>query len=308
MASHQLPWLTLNRFLRERFGQRVQKIPVDAGLSCPNRDPVTGRGGCIYCNQLGSGTGAWQRGQDISQQVLQGMEWAKRRYRAGKFLIYFQSFSNTFAPLERLEEIYSSALCSDDIVGVCIGTRPDCIDRQRLRLIWEFFREKMVWMEYGLQSASNLTLSRINRGHTVEDFIHAVDITREFPFYICAHVIFGLPGEDQETMLDTVRLVSELHLDGIKFHQLYLVKDTPMAELYRSRKYEPMSQYEYASIVARSLKILPQDLVVQRLVGDPGPGELIAPAWSRDKQGTIHLIKSLFSGRIDSKDPVGLQR
>lgn len=288
------PWLSLNRFLRRRFGQRVQKIPVDAGLSCPNRDPETGAGGCIYCNQHGSGTGAWKRGIDIKSQVLSGIKWARRRYGAERYLVYFQSYSNTFAPLDRLEEIYQASVCHEGIVGVCIGTRPDCIDEDRLDLIARIFKDKMVWMEYGLQSSSDETLKRINRGHKAADFIRAVELTRNYPFFICAHVIFGLPGETERDMEATVRLLSELKVDGVKFHQLYVVEGTAMAELLRAGRYRPMSQRAYALMVARAIRMLPKGTVIQRLTGDPAPGELLAPEWSKDKQGTIELIRSFL--------------
>ncbi len=291
------PWLSLNRFLRHRFGCRVQKIPVDAGLGCPNRDPSTGLGGCIYCNRLGSGTGAWKRGIDVEGQIEAGITWARRRYRAGKFLVYFQSFSNTFAPLGHLERLYSQALCHEDVVGVCIGTRPDCVDRQRLDLIARIFQGKMVWMEYGLQSASDATLLRINRGHKVQDFIDAVRLTREYPFLVCAHLIFGLPGEGAEEMERSVELLAGLRVDGVKFHQLYVVKGTEMERLYRAGLYTPMSQRAYARMVARAIEILPEGTVIQRLTGDPVQGELLAPAWSTDKQGTISMIRRMVAGR-----------
>ncbi|RUM93319.1 MAG: TIGR01212 family radical SAM protein, partial [Thermodesulfatator sp.] len=163
-------YLSLNQFLRMKFGRRVQKIPLDAGLSCPNRDPETGKGGCIYCNVRGSGTGAFSQGKTIREQLVQGMKWARKRYKAKAFIAYFQSFSNTFAPLKKLEEIYQEAAGFPEIVGVAIGTRPDCVSREVLELIKTIFPDRLVWMEYGLQSASDASLARINRGHSVQDF------------------------------------------------------------------------------------------------------------------------------------------
>lgn len=287
-----MTFLSLNEFLRQRFGKRVQKIPLDAGLSCPNRDPVTGLGGCIYCNLQGSGTGAFQKGQGIREQLAQGMKWARKRYKARAFIAYFQSFSNTFAPLERLEELYRQAASFPDIAGVAIGTRPDCVDPQVLELIDKIFDGKMVWMEYGLQSASDRTLERINRGHTVQDFVDAVSLTRKFPFLICAHVIFGLPGESRPDMLETARLLKGLEIDGVKFHELYVAENTRLHRLYEKGQYEPVSMEEYAEAVADAIRILPDETVVQRLTGDPAPGQLVAPEWAGRKAEIIKCINT----------------
>jgi len=193
-------YLTLNRFLRSAFGERVQKIPLDAGLTCPNRDGSKGRGGCIFCDASGSGTGASKSGRDIRSQMKTGMEWAAMRYRARKFIAYFQSFSNTYGPAEKLKALYSQALAGPEVVGLAIGTRPDCVDMERLDLIARTGSGRMVWMEYGLQSASDRTLAFINRGHTVSDFVSAVELTRRYGFLTCAHIIFGLPGETSAEM------------------------------------------------------------------------------------------------------------
>ena len=282
-------FLSLNSFFRAHFGQRVQKIPLDAGLGCPNR--VSERGGCIYCNEKGSGTGASFRGLSIRQQLETGMKWARRRYKARRFAAYFQAFSNTFASLDRLREIYSQVADVPEVVAVAIGTRPDCIDTDVLDLIHAIFKDKMVWMEYGLQSASDATLRLINRGHTVRDFSNAVRLTRQYPFYICAHVIFGLPGEGEGEMTQTVELLRDLAIDGVKFHELYVVRSTPLSHMYHQGRYEPISQDFYAKMVAKAIGILPKETVIQRLTGDPAPGELVAPKWAKRKQETISMIR-----------------
>ncbi len=288
--------LTLNRYLKERFGERVQKIPIDAGLACPNRDGTKGRKGCIYCDPRGSGTGAAAKGVSVAKQMRLGMEWAKRRYGARKFIAYFQSYSNTYAPLERLEELYTQALQGPQVVGVSIGTRPDCIDHERLDLISQVFKGKMVWVELGLQSASDETLKLINRGHTFKDFEKAVHLVKEFGFLSCVHVIFGLPGETREHMERTIKAINRMPLDGIKFHQLYVLKGTPLHRLYEKGGVDPLSQEEYAKTVAWSIKQLKPGMVVQRLVGDPPGQGLVAPLWSRNKQETINLVNKFLSG------------
>ncbi len=293
-----MSFLTLNQFLRRQFGCRVQKIPLDAGLSCPNRDPHSKQGGCIYCNQQGSGTGAFARGMSIREQLIRGMEWAARRYKARAFIAYFQSYSNTFASLEKLEEIFGQAAEFPEIVGAAIGTRPDCVDRKRLELIGRIFGSRMIWMEYGLQSASDQTLKRINRGHSVQDFIDTVRLTRQFPFLVCAHVIFGLPGETRRHMLKTAALVRELGIEGVKFHQLYVVKDSPLHKLFADGLYQPISLDEYAAAVADAIRLLPEDTVIHRLTGDPAPGELVAPSWASQKDLIVQKIKRKLDNSV----------
>lgn len=283
-------YLTLNEYLKTRFGVRVQKIPLDAGLTCPNRDGTKGKAGCIYCNETGSGTGAAACGKDLRQQLEDGMKWAKMRYGAGRFLSYLQSFSNTYAPLERLTEIYRTVLEPDEVVGISIATRPDCIDTKRLKLIKEIAGQKLVWMEYGLQSASNATLRRINRGHTFEDFAKAVNITHEFEIPVCCHVIFGLPGETLKDMQNTIEQIQMLRVDGIKFHQLSVLKGTPLQRLWEQGIYQPISQELYTDLVAWAIRRLEGKCVVHRLTADHSKNVLLAPLWSMKKAETIQII------------------
>lgn len=269
----------------------MQKIPLDAGFTCPNRDGTKGRGGCIYCDARGSGTGAYRLNQDVGEQMKAGISWARRRYGARKYIAYFQSFSNTYGTAERLKTVYRQALVGPEVVGLSIGTRPDCIDEERLELISRIGKGRMVWMEYGLQSASDATLSRINRKHTVDDFVHAVKISKKYGFMVCAHVIFGLPEEGPGEMKDTIRLLSNLHIDGVKFHHLYILKNTQLDRLYQSGNYRPIKQEDYAEMVAWALKNLPRNTVIQRLTGDPPWNQLVTPDWSLDKKQTIAMIQ-----------------
>jgi len=284
-------YLTLNQYLRAIFGTRVQKIPLDAGLTCPNRDGTKARGGCIYCDSRGSGTGAYRDEKSVRQQMEEGIQWARRRYKARKFIAYFQSFSNTYAPPGQLEEMYRQALISPEVVGLFVGTRPDCVDKEVLSLISRVGEGRLLWMEYGLQSASDETLVRINRGHTVEDFVRAVEMSRMMDIPVCAHVIFGLPGETRQHMESTVQLLADLKVEGVKFHQLYVVRNSRLHQIYEEGGYNPMAQEEYAEMVAWAIAHLPENTVIQRLTGDPPLGGLVAPEWSSDKAGTISLIK-----------------
>jgi radical SAM protein (TIGR01212 family) len=291
------PYYDLNTYLRSIFGCRVQKISLDAGLTCPNRDGRIGRGGCIYCNTRGSGTGASALGLTITEQIERGKEFLRKRYKAQRFIAYFQSFSNTYAPDEKLKALYDEACAVEDIVGLSIGTRPDCIDESILTLVQGYAEDYLVWIEYGLQSIHDRTLAVINRGHDVACFRSAVEKTKGRGIKICAHVILGLPFEDRRDMLATAQAVSSMGIDGIKIHLLYVVKGTPMERLYRERRYRCLEQGEYAELVCDFLEFLPPDMVIQRLTGDPHPDELVAPEWSLRKSETLSLIKKTMAGR-----------
>ena len=207
-----------NRFLRERFGTRVHKISLDAGLSCPNRDGTISTKGCIFCDSRGSGTGAlMEHGIEIEEQIRRSKGFFSRRYKAKKFIAYFQSFTNTYGTVERLKDLYDRAVADNDIVGLSVGTRPDCITEDVLSLLASYKDSYMVWLELGLQSASDETLRRINRGHDVACFEKAVLLASQFDLDVCAHVILGLPGEGRKEMMETARLISGLPVQGIKF-------------------------------------------------------------------------------------------
>ncbi len=291
------PYYDLNSYLRNIFGCRVQKISLDAGLTCPNRDGHISTGGCIYCNSRGSGTGASSQGLSITEQIMRGKEFLKKRYKAQKFIAYFQSFSNTYGPYEKLKGLYEEALAIDDIVGLSIGTRPDCVDESVLTLLESYAKDYLVWIEYGLQSIHDRTLAAINRGHDVECFKGAVEKSRGRGIKICAHVILGLPLEDRHDMLTTAKAVAAIGIDGIKIHLLYVVKGTRMEGLYSEGKYRCLEQEEYVNLVCDFLELLPPDMVIQRLTGDPHPHELVAPEWSLRKNETLSRIRETFTER-----------
>ncbi len=286
-----------NTYLRDIFGCRVQKITIDAGFSCPNRDGKITTGGCIYCNDRGSGSGARARGLSITEQIVQGKEALAKRYKAKKFIAYFQAFSNTYAPIDRLKSLYEEALAVDDVVGLSIGTRPDCVDEPILALLQQYGINTLVWIEYGLQSAHDATLALINRGHDFKCFAQAVDATRNRGIKICAHVILGLPHENKKHMLATADAIADLGIDGIKLHLLYIIKGTRLADLYGQGAYKCLEQQEYVDLVCDFLERIPQDMVVQRLTGDPHPQELVAPMWSLKKTQTIALINATLDAR-----------
>jgi uncharacterized protein len=296
-VSGPLPYRDLNSFLRERFGVRVQKITLDAGLTCPNRDGRVGVGGCLYCNARGSGTGAWGRGRSIAQQLQEGMARLGKRYGASRFIAYFQSFSNTYAPLNILQALYAEALAFPEVVGLSIGTRPDCLSPEILDLLADIARERLLWLELGLQSACDDTLRLINRGHDVACFTGALREAAARGLEVVAHVILGLPGEGPAEMAATARYLVGLPVQGVKIHLLYVVRGSALESWFRRGEYTPLTEQEYVHLVADFLELLPPHLVIHRLTGDPHPEELVAPAWCRDKSRVLAGIREELARR-----------
>jgi len=305
--SEGKPFRDYKSYLLERFGCRVHKVTIDAGLTCPNRDGTVGYGGCIYCNSRGSGTGAALRSISIRDQILQAQDYLRKRYKAEKFLGYFQSYSNTYAPLEKLKVMYEEAISVPDVVGLTIGTRPDCVDDEKLDYLAELGERCYVSLEYGLQSAHDRTLKLINRGHDVATFVKAVEATRKRNIPICVHVILGLPGERPEDMLQTARFLANLDIQAVKIHLLYVVRNTVLEQWYRQGRYACMERENYVKIASLFLAMLPPNVVIQRITGDPHRHELVAPAWAMEKHKNIQSIikymrdHSLFQGSLLGK-------
>ena len=287
----------LNSYFRSIFGCRVQKITIDAGLSCPNRDGRISTGGCIYCNTRGSGTGTHAKGLSVTDQILAGKMALSRRYKAKKYIAYFQSFTNTYAPLDTLKSLYEEALAIDDVIGLSIGTRPDCVDEPVLKLIGSYAKSHLIWIEYGLQSIHDKSLALINRGHDFQCFKDAVDATLNRGIKICAHVILGLPEETRSHMIETATTIAKMGIDGIKLHLLYVIKGTKLEKLYQQGTYKCLEQQEYVNLVCDFLERIPGDVIIQRLTGDPHPEELVAPQWSVKKAQTLSLIKETLEKR-----------
>lgn len=292
-----LPYSDLNSYLRERFGLRVQKVTLDAGFTCPNRDGRVGVGGCLYCNARGSGTGAWAGGKTVTEQLEEGMVSLARRYGASRFIAYFQSFSNTYAPLDTLQALYQEALAFPEVVGLSIGTRPDCLSPEILDLLAGISQDRLLWLELGLQSAHDDTLKALNRGHDVPCFTRAVRDAAARGLEVVAHIILGLPGEGPAEMAATARYLGELPLQGVKIHLLYVVRGSGLERMYRAGGYRPLEAGEYVSLVADFLELLPPHLVIHRLTGDPHPEELVAPTWSLHKSQVRQGIREELARR-----------
>ncbi len=296
-----LPYLDLNTHLRRRFGQRVQKIALDAGFTCPNRDGRVSKGGCLYCNARGSGTGAWARGLNLTAQLRQGMARLKDRYQTDRFIAYFQSFSNTYAPVARLQALYDEGLGLSEVVGLSVGTRPDCLEEGVLELLAGYARERLLWLELGLQSAHDRTLAALNRGHDVACFSRAVERAAARGLEVVAHVILGLPGEGPKEMAATADYLASLPLQGVKIHLLYVVRGSALASLYQQGAYACLSEDDYVSLAVDFVELLPRRLVIHRLSGDPHPQELLAPSWCLDKARVLGRIREEFCRRGSSQ-------
>jgi len=297
----------LNTYFKNIFGHRVHKITVDAGMSCPNRDGTISANGCIYCNASGSGTGFFQKGISVTDQILNARKYVIKRYKAKKFIAYFQSYTNTYAPVDTLKRLYDEALAIEEVAGLSIGTRPDCVNEEILTLLQSYAKNHLIWIEYGLQSVHDATLTLINRGHDFNAFEKAIEATQNRGINICAHIIFGLPGESKKQMIETVKRLSQMRIDGIKFHLLYVIKGTQMDTFFQQGTYQCLTQREYVDTLCEALAYLPENMVIQRLTSDPHPRELIAPQWAMKKKETIELIKKtlekkdLYQGKYLSK-------
>jgi radical SAM protein (TIGR01212 family) len=278
-------------FLKEKFPFKVHKISIHAGFTCPNRDGLAGTDGCTYCANESFSPNVGETIMPIKEQVEKGMRFLKRRYGAEKFIAYFQAFTNTYADVDTLKTRYEEALFDKDIIGLSIGTRPDCITDEVLNLINSYTEKYHVWIEYGLQSMHDRTLRLINRGHDYKAFKDAVLRTKDKEnIKICAHVILGLPGEDWDDMMKTAQAVSSLGIDGIKLHHLYIAKNTAMANEYFKGNVKTMKVEEYVSLVCDFLERISPDIVIQRLVGDTHGNFLISPIWDVSKGEVFSAI------------------
>lgn len=300
-ATQTKRYTDLRSFLQQRFGCRVHKITLDAHLTCPNLDGTKALGGCIFCHQ---GSGHSTVGTlSIAKQLEQGKAFLRRRHKAEKFLAYFQRHTNTYAPVEILTELFDEALAVEDIVGLVVGTRPDCVPDPVLDLLQEYAQRTYVSVEYGLQSMHDQTLARVNRAHGFAEFVDAVRRTAGRGIHTCVHVMLGLPGETRGDMLQTAQAIADLPLDGIKIHLTYVLKHTVLGDMFLRDQYRPMEMMEYVETVCDLLELLPPDMVIHRLTGDPPRTLLLAPQWALHKWQVLNMIRieldrrDMFQGR-----------
>jgi uncharacterized protein len=291
------PYRTFSNYLKERFGTSVYRVPIDAGFDCPNRDGTRAFGGCTFCDERGSGAPTIKSALNIKEQLTEGIKRVRRRYGANKFLAYFQAFSNTYGPEGALKMVYDAGLDHEDVVGLCVGTRPDCVPDNVLDLLADYNKRTFVWLEMGLQSAFNPTLDAINRAHTAEEFFDAVKRAKARGLLTATHLIFGLPGETREHMMSTVRQVAACGVDGIKIHQLCIYKGTVMEEDYRAGRLGTLDEDEYVELVADALEMLPPEMIVMRLVAEGTQDEIVAPQWAFEKSRIMDKIDAELARR-----------
>lgn len=283
-------YLTFNEHLRNRFREKVFKVSLDAGFTCPNRDGTLGWSGCVYCSERGSGDFAGDQKLSLHDQFVEVSERMKRKWPSAKYIAYFQAYTNTYASPERLREVYEEALAEENVIGLSVSTRPDCLPEDVLDYLEELNRRTYLWVELGLQSSHDRTMEWIRRGHDYSQFLKGLEQLRFRGIQVCAHIILGLPGESKAEMLETARAVASLPIQGIKIHLLHVLKGTPLATIYDNEPFELMTKEDYVSLVVDILEILPPEMVIHRLTGDGPPDDLIGPLWSRKKWEVLNAI------------------
>lgn len=285
---------TLNEHYKQKFGCKVYKLSIDGGFSCPNRDGTKGEGGCIFCSAKGSGEFA-ESGNSITDQLEKAKLRVENKNKSGKYIAYFQSFTNTYAPKDVLEKKYLEAICPDYIVGLSIGTRPDCLPEETVELLARINKIKPVSVELGLQTTNEKTALYINRGYENSCYFDAVKRLKNAGIEVVTHIIIGLPYESEQDILKTVSDVVCAGTDGVKFHLLHILKGTALEEEYNKGKFECLTLEEYAAILKKCIKLLPVQTVVHRITGDGAKKDLIAPLWSADKKWVLNYLKNYLN-------------
>jgi len=293
-----------NSYLKEKFGCRVHKVSVDVGFTCPNRDGNVAIGGCIYCNNDSFVPSYAKSRVSLQDQIRTGMEYQKKRFKAEKFIIYFQAYTNTYDKIEKLEKLYREALDSENVVGLAIGTRSDCVDEEKIKLFDDLAKDWFVSIEYGIESIYDKTLEYMNRGHNYKSIIDAIRITKERGIHIGAHIIVGFPTEAKEEMLQMANEVSRLNIDFLKVHNLHIVKNTPLARMYAKDPFHLFNYQEYLDFITCFLERLAPNIVIERLFTDTPQDLLIAPRWNKTHTEILRGIdmelerRDTYQGRL----------
>ena len=287
----------LSDHYREKYGCKVYKLAIDGGFTCPNRDGTVGIGGCIFCSANGGGEFAEKTAGSVAQQLERAKTRVADKNRDGKYIAYFQSFTNTYAPLEKLERLYREAIAPVDIVGLSIGTRPDCLPDAVVALLGEINRIKPVTVELGLQTVHEKTAAYIRRGYSTEVYADAVRRLKQAGLEVVTHIIIGLPGEDADMAVQTTRYTVEAGTDGVKFHLLHVLRGTDLEKEYLAGKFQCLTLEEYAAVLKRCIDILPENVVVHRITGDGAKRDLVAPLWSADKKRVLNYLNRYLSNR-----------
>lgn len=288
-----MEYYSFNQYLKDTFGCKVYKISINAGFTCPNRDGTLGTRGCIFCSKGGSGDFAESSSLSVTEQIESGKQRVSKKIKSGKYIAYFQAFTNTYAPVEVLAKKYCEAINHPDIVGISIATRPDCLGEEVLTLLSEINKIKPVFVELGLQTIHEKTAEYIRRGYPLSVYDNAVKALKKAGINTVVHLIIGLPNESREEMLESVEYACKSGADGIKLQLLHILKGTDLADDYFSGKFETLSMEEYLSIIKDCVEIIPKNVVIHRLTGDGPKKDLIAPLWSADKKSVLNALNKL---------------
>lgn len=289
-----MKYTTLNTYLKERFGCKVYKLAIDGGFTCPNRDGTLGTRGCIFCSKGGSGDFAQDRALTVTEQIESGKARVGAKIKDGKYIAYFQAFTNTYAPVDVLRAKYTEAIAHPDIVAISIGTRPDCLGDEVLKLLDELNKVKPIFVELGLQTIHERTAEYIRRGYPLEVYDKAVRNLHAIDINVVTHLILGLPDESTEDIIESVKYVCQ-RTDGIKLQLLHILEGTDLAEEYRQGKVPVMTLDEYTDLIVKCVQVIPESVVIHRLTGDGAKRDLIAPLWSADKKKVINTINKALS-------------
>lgn len=285
-----MEYLSFNKYLKDKFGQKVYKISLDGGFTCPNRDGKIDTRGCIFCSKGGSGDFAQNRDLSITEQIENGKKIVEKKIKSGKYIAYFQAFTNTYAPVEILRAKYSEAINHPDIVALSIATRPDCLGDDVIELLYEMNKIKPVFVELGLQTIHSDSAKYIRRGYGLEVYNEAVKKLKNIGVNIVVHIILGLPNESENDMLETVKYVCESGANGIKLQLLHIIAGTDLAKDYEKGLFKTLEFDEYVELIAKCVAIIPKNIVIHRLTGDGAKKDLIAPLWSADKKRVLNAI------------------
>lgn len=290
LSLYSMEYYSLNQYLKDTFGQKVYKIALDGGFTCPNRDGTLDTRGCIFCSGAGSGEFAGSREESITSQIENGKARLSKKIQNGKYIAYFQAFTNTYAPVVRLRMLYEEAINHPDIVALSIATRPDCLSKEVLLLLQELNQIKPVWVELGLQTIHEKTAAYIRRGYALPVYDEAVRKLKEIGIQVIVHVILGLPGETESDMKETVSYVGKSGADGIKLQLLHVIKGTDLEREYLEGKFSVLGMEEYVNLVAECIALLPKHIVIHRMTGDGDKKTLTAPLWSMDKKRVLNAL------------------
>lgn len=290
-------YFSYGEYLKKVFPFKVYKIALDAGFTCPNRDGSVAYGGCIYCDNRSFSPNSKGERRSVKEQIEEGIGFYRKGFKAEKFIVYFQAYTNTYGPVGLLRELYDEALSFREVVGLSVGTRPDCLPEDVLDLLTWYSKRTHLWVEIGLQSMHNETLFLINRGHTYEQFIDAVVRIKQRGLRVCVHLILGLPGETHEMMMQTADTLATLNIDGLKIHHLYVAEKTLLGKMYRDGKIETLTMDEYIALVCDFLERIPSNVTMQRVTGELKGEYLVAPKWGVPKRAVLAAIEKEFARR-----------